>query len=84
MKEHFKDRASEIQHGYGNAWRDKDSAKMRELRKEWMALQRQKAEMRKKYFNNNPKELKASPLSNLIRYPMTVHKREISAQKSTA
>lgn len=70
----YKDRTSEIQHEYNKAYKDKDVETMKELRLEWLALQKGKDKVRG-YFNNSRDAIKRQPLSNLLRYPQAVEKR---------
>jgi hypothetical protein len=82
LNKHFDDRTKEIRNEYSAAWRDKDRETMSEMRKEWVSLQKQKRIARKRYFNNNPKELRVAPLSSLIKTPMMERKRAVKESRS--
>lgn len=82
LNKHFDDRTKEIRNEYSSAWRDKDREKMAEMRGEWMDLQKQKRIARKKYFNNNPKELRVAPLSSLIKTPIMERRRARTESRS--
>ena len=78
----YKDRTTEIQHAYNKAYQDKDVAAMKELRDEWLALQKGKDNVRP-YFNNARTALKRQPLSNLLKYPQAVQKRSDKVEGET-
>jgi hypothetical protein len=82
LNKHFDDRTKEIRNEYSAAWRDKDREKMAEMRKEWVDLQSQKRIARKRYFNNNPKELRVAPLSSLIKTPIMERRRARTESRS--
>ena len=64
----FEDRSGEIKHDFLKAFKDKDSAEMAELRKEWMDLQAAKDRQRK-LLGGNREFLKRQDLSTLLMYP---------------
>ena len=83
VKQFYSDRSKEIQREYAEAFKEKDTAQMAELRQDWMALQAGKDHLRY-LFGDNHDELKRQPLSNLIKYPQTVANRERKLQRSVA
>jgi hypothetical protein len=83
VEKFYTERQKEIEHDYARAAKEGDTATMKELRDEWVALQNGKAEW-KPVFNNSKDFLKKQPLSNLLKYPQTVNKRESKTQRSFA
>lgn len=83
VKQFYSDRSKEIQREYAEAFKEKDTAQLAELRQDWMDLQAGKDHLRY-LFGDNHDELKRQPLSNLIKYPQTVANRERKLQRSVA
>ena len=81
VKQFYSDRSKEIQREYTEAFKEKDTAQLAELRQDWMDLQAGKDHLRY-LFGDNHDELKRQPLSNLIKYPQTVANRERKLQRS--
>ena len=81
VKQFYSDRSKEIQREYAEAFKEKDTAQLAELRQDWMDLQAGKDHLRY-LFGDNHDELKRQPLSNLIKYPQTVANRERKLQRS--
>lgn len=77
----FNDRTKQIEHDYARAYKEHDAEAMAELRQHWTELQKSKDEWRS-VFNGSHDFLKKQPLSNLLKYPQTVAKREGKEQRS--
>lgn len=73
VKQFFTDRTREIEHDYLKAFKEKDTAKMAELRKEWQTLQDGKDRQRA-LLGGNKEFLKRQALSTLLKYPQTHEK----------
>ena len=82
IKRFYIDRTKQLEHDYDKAYREQDTETMDSIRESWLSMQEAKDENRK-YFNNNPHELRRQPLSNLLRYPFTKDKRESQLQQSS-
>jgi hypothetical protein len=76
----FEDRQSEIRKDYIKAYKNKDSSRRKELREEWVTLQKSKGRIRP-FFNNERGTLRSTPLSNLLKSPRKQRKRERKYQK---
>jgi len=76
---HFKDETRRLEHAYIQAYKDKDTAEMAELRAKWMELQRSKDDERKR-FKQVPDILRHQPLSTMLSGPANQAKRQIKEQ----
>ena len=82
IKRFYIDRTKQLEHDYDKAYREQDTETMDSIRESWLSMQEAKDENRK-YFNDNPHELRRQPLSNLLRYPFNKDKKESQLQQSS-
>ena len=75
----YSDRTSQIEHEYARAHKDGDTDVMSEMRDQWIGLQDGKDNARV-YFNSSRSAIKRQPLSDLLKYPSSVAKRERKEQ----
>ena len=83
IKRFYIDRTKQLEQDYDKAYREQDTETMDSIRESWLSMQEAKDENRK-YFNDNPHELRRQPLSNLLRYPFNKDKRESQLQQSSS
>ena len=77
----YSDRTKEIERQYNDATKAGDNDALNDLRDQWVALQDGKDRLRY-LFDDSHDSLKRQPLSNLLKYPQTVAKRERKLQQT--
>ena len=83
LTEYFKKQTSKITKEYVSAYKDRNVDAMRDLRDEWRDLQKAKDRVRP-FFGTDPRELRRSPLSNLVKAPIRRSKEERKKQRRFA
>lgn len=77
----YKEREGALKRDYIEAAKDGDTAAQLEAKDRWQSLQETKLKMRR-YFANQPDELKAAPLKNLMQAPAKQREREAKRQET--
>jgi hypothetical protein len=80
LTQYFSTEQSRIRREYVEAFDDRNSAALNELRNEWRELQRQKGRVRP-FFNNARGVLNNQPVSDLLKAPREQNRRERRMQQ---